>query len=378
MNNKQIKTFLEEAGIEIDDQDIQTFSTIYEKLVEAKGKITDGKQKKSFNKILKALSSIEDKDPSLFPNEIPQNHFGIPSIFSDTYSNAIDEVETQKEIIENSLQKYSQYNNGAIQVQIDNKGQLGLKFDDDIVEIKSDDDIENIFDVIKRTIQDGVILQHYCALWNYATKTLNSFRFSYVKIDDVLETFLKKPQDGYFRKTTRENFTKSIRTLQKMKIRIPVKTKDKNSKGGKYVNIPLLNFELSVENKSGSVMLSLVGELLGSNKQNNRGRVFPEGIFQLDSRMEGERISLAFKLATRFDQLNHKPIVWDRKKLIKHAGLEKSNATDKHNASLYLKKTLERLKEIKCILDYQDKEISNDDNQKITLYSSLSEKQQLQ
>jgi hypothetical protein len=222
-----------------------------------------------------------------------------------------------------------------------------------------------------------VFLQHYCALWNYATKFLNSFRFSYVKIDDVLTTFLKKPEDGYFRKTTRENFTKSIRTLQKMKIRVPVKTKGGKS-SAQFINVPLLNFELSIENKSGSVMLSLIGELLGSNKFNNRGRVFPEGIFSLDSRMEGERISLAFKLATRFDQLNHKPITWDRKKLIKHAGLEKSNATDKHNASLYLKKTLERLKEIKCILDYKEKNITNDDSQQITIYSSLSDTQFLQ
>lgn len=263
---------------------------------------------------------------------------------------------------------------------MDSRGQLGFKFDDEIQEIKSEDDIENIFDVIKRTIQDGVILQHYCALWNYAVTIQKSFNFTCVKIDDVLATFLKKPENGYFRQSTRENFTKSIRTLQRMKIRIPVKTKDKNSKtgGGKFLNIPLLSFELSTENKSGTVMLDLTGELLGSNAQNNRGRIFPDGIFSLDSRIEGERISLAFKLATRFDQLNHKPITWNRKKLIKHAGLEKSNATDKHNASLYLKKTLERLKEIKCILDYKEKEITNDDSQQITIYSSLSDTQFLQ
>ena len=38
-------------------------------------------------------------------------------------------------------------------------------------------------------------------------------------------------------------------------------------------------------------------------------------------------------------------------------------------ASEYLQKTLERLKEIGCISDYQGSKITNDNNQKITLYS---------
>ena len=155
-----------------------------------------------------------------------------------------------------------------------------------------------------------------------------------------------------------------------MKLRMPVKTKNKNKiEGNKYINIPLLNFELSTENKKGTVMLDLTGELLGSNHQNNRGRIFPEGMFQLDSRSEGERISLAFKIATRFDQLNHKPIEWDRKKFIKHAGLEKTDSVNKGQASIRLEETLQRLKTINCISDFFDKKITTDNNQKIIIYS---------
>jgi hypothetical protein len=149
--HKEIQKLFAEVGVETNENEIENFSTIYQKLVEAKGKITDDKQKKSLSKILKSLSKVEGKEQSLFPNEIPKNHFGIPSIFSDTYSNAIDEIDSQKELIANTLQKYTQYNDGSTQIQIDSKGQLGLKFDDEIQNIESDDDIQSIFDVIKKT-----------------------------------------------------------------------------------------------------------------------------------------------------------------------------------------------------------------------------------
>lgn len=367
---KDLKQFLEKTGVDIADQDIASFSKVYEKLVEAKTKIKNEKDRKKFNKIVKELSGIEKKEKTLFPNEIPAGAFGMPSIASDNLSNAIYEIDDQKDLILERLNSHSLYNNSETQLQIDRGGQLSFKFDEEINTISSEEEIDSIFDLIKRTIKDGVVLQHYCALWNYATKIQNSFRFAYVKIDDILETFLKKPSNGYFRQTTRENFTKSIRTLQKMKLRIPVKTKNKTKvEGNKYINMPLLNFELSTENKKGTVMLDLTGELLGSNYQNNRGRIFPEGIFQLDSRSEGERISLAFKIATRFDQLNHKPIEWDRQKFIQHAGLEKTDKINRGQASVQLEETLKRLKTINCISDFFDKKITNDNNQKIIIYS---------
>ncbi len=382
MMEKQIKQFFQDIGVDIKDQDIESFSAIYEKLVEAKSSLKGEKQKRSFHKIVRNLSLVNEKEKSLFPNEIPDKHFGIPSIFSDIYATALSEIDDRKDSISSTIQSYRDYNReGDTHLQIDSKGQLSLKFDEQISEIKEDDEIDNIFDIVKKTIQCPVTLQHYCALWNYATKIQNSFRFTYVKIDDILATFLKKPSNGYFRQSTRENFTKSIKTLQKIKIRMPVKTSNKKTnktEGNKFINIPLLNFELSTENKSGTVMLDLTGELLGSNYQNSRGRIFPEGIFELDSRNEGERISLAFKIATRLDQLNQKPIIWDRRKLVKYAGLENTDRANKNDGSSYLERSLKRLKEVGCIFDYKEKKITNDDNQKITIYSNINDDRFLQ
>ena len=144
-----------------------------------------------------------------------------------------------------------------------------------------------------------------------------------------------------------------------------------NKKLGKveYMNIPLLDFSLSTENRDGTVILSLIGSLYGGSELNKRARMFPKGIFDLDPKNEGEIVSLVFKIATRFDQLNQKPIEWTREKLIKHSGLSKTDDSNKAQASMWLNRTLDRLVEIGCIARYSWNYCHKDMCNKVTIYS---------
>ena len=111
---------------------------------------------------------------------------------------------------------------------------------------------------------------------------------------------------------------------------------------------------------------------MGCSKAGNfRGRIFPEGIFDLDSRKEGARIILAFRLATRFDQLNHQPIKWTREKLIEQAGFLITDKQNKTRASTTLNATLNRLIDVGCIKKFVPEKITTRSNQIITLYSPL-------
>lgn len=363
----ELTKILKDTGIEFNKDEIKNLSSAYDKLVQAKNTFTKKTEKKKFNKLVKLFTELEDEyENTLFPNEIPDNHFGVPAKITDNMSTAIDIINEQFQTIESRYKRASKKN--EFDIVVDTKEKIGFKFNDQIIADEEVENAEDIFDIIKQNIQDATLLQHYCALWNYAIKQ-GSFIYRYVPIDDVLETFLKKPKNGYFRQTTRKNFTTSIRKLEKMYVRVPVKSgKGKNQSG--FINIPLLNFQISVENKAGDVLLNLVGELFGNKAGQFRGRIFPQGLFNLDARREGNRITLAFRLLTRFDQLNNQPIKWNRKKLIKQAGLQETDRHNKSEASNKLTKTLQKLQEIQCISGFSPQNISTKDNEEITLTSA--------
>ena len=350
----EIASILSKLEIKVETHEIEGFYSLYQKLTETKQNLKSVEDKKLFDKAVKIL--IHTTDNTLFPNVLPEHSFGVPSLITDAYNSILDNIATAE---------CSVGIDGTSKLLINNKYQLGVKYEDKVIDIGG---CKDIFDILKRTIKSGVILQHYCALWNYAVNVQKSFRFSCVKIDDILSTFLKKPDDGYFRKSTRENFTKSIKSLQNLKIRIPVNV---NKNKTEYINVSLLDFNLSSENKDGSVILHFIGSMLGGAEHNKRGRVFPQGLFKFDSRIEATRISFAFRIATRFDQLGQKGITWTRKKCIEYADLSVTDALNKSQASDYLKRTLERLIELKCISSYQWNGDHTDDNATISISSNF-------
>lgn len=354
----------------IDDSVVEqgsSFIDSYNKLVELKSRISSDEQKEAFNKALKKLL-YEEKKETLFPNAVPEKKFAIPSNFSDTYSTLLNRINLNEIRLSDSLVKIGD-SRKTISLKLDKNSEVGLLFENQSISSFGETSLEDSLNHIKSIMQDGTILQHYCALWNYALNYEKSFRFYCVKIDSVLATFLKKPTDGYFRQSTRQAFTKSIRTLQTIKMRIALSGTSSGKKSTEYMNIPLLDFSLSTENKDGSVILRLIGSMLGGNELNKRGRVFPEGIFELDPRVESSRITLVFKLATRFDQVNQNSIKWTRKKLIESSGLVKSDIKNKKQASFYLQKTLDRLKETACIKDYYGNVLSTNDDEELEILS---------
>ncbi len=361
---KTLEKLLKETGIELNKTEIINFSATYEKLVVAKSQIKSKTEKAKFNKVLKLFTEFEDETKNnLFPNQIPNESFGLPSAFTDNYKSLdIKDIDHHFKIIQARYNKKRKN-----EILIDHNEKFGFKFNDQVDEINN---AEDVFDIIKNYVKSGTVLQHYCALFNFAMLQ-KSFIFRHIPIDSILETFLKKPKNGYFRQTTRENFTKSIRMLEKMYLRTPVKSKGKKGSSiSGFINVPLLDFRLSIENKSGDVILKFIGEIFGGmNAGKFRGRVFPQGIFDLDSRTEGARIKLAFKLCTRFDQLNHQDIKWTRKKLIEQAGLINTDKKNKNEASKLLIDTLTKLQKIQCIKGFSPNKIKTKDNKEIVIES---------
>jgi len=102
MKKNQIVQLLKKSGVEFDETEIKTFSSAYNKLAEAKGKITKKEEKKNFNKVLKLFSELDDDsddDSTLFPNKIPEEHFAIVSAFTDNYTNALNTIDQQRSIV---------------------------------------------------------------------------------------------------------------------------------------------------------------------------------------------------------------------------------------------------------------------------------------
>ena len=118
------------------------------------------------------------------------------------------------------------------------------------------------------------------------------------------------------------------------------------------------------------------GELLpGFNKGILKGRSYPKGLLNLDSKYDESAILLGFKISTRFDQLrqNHKDenpvyIRTTRKELIKWANLIITDQANKTVATRRLEKTLNKLIRIKCIGRYTPKRLSNKDNEYVYIY----------
>jgi hypothetical protein len=130
-----------------------------------------------------------------------------------------------------------------------------------------------------------------------------------------------------------------------------------------------------------TVIIKLYGELLPRfNKGIMRGRLYSRGLLELDANKDDRAILLGFKLLTRFDQIRQGAkgkdlvkdenlfITLDRKTLIEWADYKQTDGLNKTIANQCLAKTLDKLIEIKCLRDYQPRELTVSDDLRITLY----------
>lgn len=347
MNSKKIELAINKILKNIDPEDIQYLSGFYSKLDNLKKNLSQ-EELVEYDILLQDLinKKIEGKKKQLFPNKIPKSYFGIPSSFSDAFVNIVNSINKNPLSLNN---KNYFLDKKKFIISFD-KYQLSYKVNEEIFELP-DEGVENIFDIINLVTTDGVGLQYFCALWNFAM-IQNSFFFNYVKIDDILETFFTKPKNGYFRQSTRQVFTRFIKIFENIQFRLPVKFISAKNKT-EFINIPLLDFSNSTENKKGDVKLRLFGHLLGGTEMNKRGRLFPSAIFKLDANKENKRIFFLFKIATRFDQLNQKKISWTLSQAIEYAGLYKTFMLNKKRATTLLENTLNEFIKIDAIKNYR-------------------------
>jgi hypothetical protein len=213
-------------------------------------------------------------------------------------------------------------------------------------------------------LKDGTTIQAYCSLWQYASKQGSTF-FNSVKLNKIMETTLNRPRSGYFTQKMKREFTERLLLLGGVKIFIDPRG---NKRGiGGFIN--LLDV-MGTFNKKGDVLLNLTGELAPSyNKQLLRGEPY-RAILRLDAQKDkNERIVFLYYLQTRLNQLRHYEITMPRQDLIKWAGLEKTDTANKTVASRRLKEALDRFIEIGGIKEYAPKEITNDNDLRITIYS---------
>lgn len=242
------------------------------------------------------------------------------------------------------------------------KGKYGLKLQlaTNFLKEKSEEELTKYLLKLK----DGTTIQAYCSLWQYASRQGSTF-FNSVKLDKIMETTLNRPKSGYFTQKMKREFTERLLLLGGVKIFVDPKG---NKRGiGGFIN--LLDV-IGTFNKKGDVLLNLIGELAPSyNKQLLRGEPY-RAILKLDAQKDkNDRIVFLYYLQTRFNQKHHAPITMTRQELIKWAGLTKRNNTSKWLASKSLKEALDRFIEIKGIKDYEPKEITNNDDLRITIYS---------
>lgn len=334
------------------------------------------------------------KQQSLFNNAIDtERAFGMSREFSDNLKRLTDEITLKQ------AKESFKYGGKTFKGK---KGDLALRVIDDRQEIQT---AEQFYNALAR-IKSGKVLQTLLALWHYGNKQ-GSFLFSGTRLSKVMQTILKT-KDGYFTQPQKRDFTEAIQRLRDFEIYLDQTITDTDDKGRKqkvvkrdfYKLIDLIGATYATRKqdlidpetgkvifKKGdadeSVIIKLYGELLPRfNKGIMRGRLYSRGLLELDANKDERAILLGFKLLTRFDQLRqgHKGkdnisdeklfIRTDRKTLIEWADYEKSDGEDRWTASQYLKKTLDKLIEIKCLRDYQPREITTDDDLKITLYPS--------
>ena len=332
------------------ESDLGILGALRQKLIEQKLSL----QISQFDKLVeKEVKKTFTKESTLYPNQIPDESFAISSIISDPYAKLIG-------LKEGFLEQC--FDGKIVSVTFGTNNKIA-KFGHKAIEPGCFmGTIQEFLYLIKDWMNPSVI-QHWCVLWNWACQNL-TFVFPYVPIDDILETIYSRPKNGYFCMRDRQAFSQTLNFLHNATIEVPIiiEVEGKNGKRKKEESIRmfrLFNLDLAKKNKKGDVYLKIAGELLpGLNAGKFRGRIFPKGIFQLDAGKEGNRIILVYRICNRQDQLNGKPLQWNKEELIKAAGLEATYNLDKHDGCYKLTRTLERIVDIKCIGGFEPKKIT--------------------
>jgi len=328
----------------------------------------------------------------LFNNIINDKRaFGINRGFADNFKKIQDEITPER-----AKENFDRH--GKTFKTKDNKTALSII--DEKEEILTAEQFYQSLEKIKR----GKTLQTLLALWNYANEH-GSFYFNGIRLNDLMKTVLKAPKTGYFDKLSKQRFTDAIHTLQNFTIYLDSNIRDTDDTGKKKRMVKrefynLINLKGAVygrvgkdiKNKSGEIVLKkgdvddrvivkIFGELLPSfNKGIMRGRLYSRGLLELDANKDERAILLGFKLLTRFDQLRMgakgQDLVSDdklyikinRKTLIQWAGYEQTDSQDKWRANNYLIKILNKLVEVKCLRNFEPKELTTNDELQIYLY----------
>jgi hypothetical protein len=336
----------------------------------------------------------EPKQARLFNNPVDNSRaFGISRTFADKMKRLSEEITP-----ENVRESYK-YGDKKTFYPKDTKN-LALRVRDEQGKITNEQDFYNALAKIK----SGKTLQTLLALWAYSNER-GSFFYNGVRLSKVMSTVLKT-SGGYFTQPQKREFTEAIHQLRDFEIYLDETITDTDDKGRKkqvikrefYRLIDLIGATYAKRSKDlvneetgkviakkgsadESVIIKLYGELLPRfNKGIMRGRLYSRGLLELDANKDERAILLGFKLLTRFDQLRqgHKGkdnisdanlyVTLDRKTLIEWADYQKTDANDRWIANQHLTKTLEKLVAVKCLRDYEPKEITTDDSLKIKLY----------
>lgn len=340
------------------------------------------------------LADTQAKQMTLFNNPIDiKRAFGMSREFTDNLKRLTDEITPEQ------AEESFKYDGKTFKGK---NGDLALRVIDDKQEIQT---AEQFYNALAR-IKSGKVLQTLLALWNYGNQQ-GSFVFSGTRLNKVMRTLLKTKTGNYSQEQKRA-FTEAIHRLRDFEIYLDQTITDTDEKGRKqkvikrdfYKLIDLVGATYAKRNKDikdpetgrvirakgtadESVIIKIYGELLPKfNKGIMRGRLYSRGLLELDANKDERAILLGFKLLTRFDQLRQgakgKDLViddnlyikTDRKTLIEWADYTKTDLEDKWTANRYLERTLNRLKDINCLRDYEPKKLTTDDDLKITLYPS--------
>ena len=340
------------------------------------------------------------KQPSLFPNEISFEHFGIVRALADEFNRAVKAITPER-----ARESY-RFTQNIFKFKEGDK-ETSIRLIDKEKKIKDADQFSK--ELLK--LKDAKTIKTLAGLSAYANQQ-GSFIFKGVRISDILELMnIKKPKAGYTQ-GQRKELTAIINFLRDIEITLDHEIKDKDEKTGKVksqVKREYFKFlELvgtthakrikEVKDEQGniifkkgdiddSVIIKLFGELLPKlNKGIMRGRLYNKGFLQLDANRDNRAILLGFWLQTRFDQLRHaggadkskqKPeshivIRIDRGELIERADYIETDKENKSRASGFLKNTLDKLIEVKILSRYEPKEITTDDSQFISLYPTAT------
>ena len=352
---------------------------------------TDNKRQDPASRFL--TPQLDSKQARLFNNPIDtERAFGMSRKLGDNLKTLTDEITPEA-----AAESYK-YNGKTFKGKA---GDLALRVVDDKNQIQTPEQFYTALEKIK----SGKVLQTLLALWAYAN-THGNFIFSGTRLSKVMETVLKKPKGGTYSQPEKRAFTEAIHRLRDFEIYLDQTVSDTDEKGRTrkvikrdfYKLIDLVGATYAKRKqdfiapdtghlifKKGdadeTVIIKLYGELLPRfNKGIMRGRLYSRGLLELDANKDDRAILLGFKLLTRFDQLRQGAkgkdlvkdenlfITLDRKTLVEWADYRQTDGLNKALANQCLAKTLDKLIEIKCLRDYQPKELTVSDDLRITLY----------